>query len=166
MRRTITFKSRLNLELNKKCKELDLKLKEKAQRVEELILELANKKEMAKAWSIEKAQLQAERDSLQIEKEVLQNRNGKLERDKLEEAAKASESHFTNNTLLSFISCPAYEKKVGSECAAYLYSLVASTQGRFPDLVTLFNEEVARRHDLYLRVLFCLKRVAKLRIPP
>ncbi|GAA0151668.1 hypothetical protein LIER_10343 [Lithospermum erythrorhizon] len=93
------------------------------------------------------------------------------QRAKLEEAAKASEAvaqvkrnvdralasaaveaksariHFMNSTLLSFLSSPAYEKKVASECTAYLHSLVASTQGRFPDLAALFNEEAARRPD-------------------
>ncbi|GAA0157435.1 hypothetical protein LIER_14703 [Lithospermum erythrorhizon] len=63
--------------------------------------------------------------------------------------AESARIHFENSTLLSFLSSPAYEKKVGSECAAYLHSLVSSTQGRFPDLVALFNEEVARRPDWY-----------------
>ncbi|GAA0157401.1 hypothetical protein LIER_14676 [Lithospermum erythrorhizon] len=59
--------------------------------------------------------------------------------------AESARIHFANSTLLSFLSSPAYEKKVGSECAAYFHSIVASTQGRFPDLAVLFNEEVARR---------------------
>ncbi|GAA0166902.1 hypothetical protein LIER_21959 [Lithospermum erythrorhizon] len=92
MKKTITFKSSLNLKLDKKCKELKVKLKGKAQGMEELAVELVDEKEMAKARFIEKAQLEAERASLRIEKEALQNHNGELERSKLEEAGKTSEA--------------------------------------------------------------------------
>ncbi|GAA0186518.1 hypothetical protein LIER_33806 [Lithospermum erythrorhizon] len=56
---------------------------------------------------------------------------------------------FANSTLRSFISSPAYEKKMGSECASYFHSLVVSTSERFPDLIALFNEEMARCPDWY-----------------
>ncbi|GAA0159157.1 hypothetical protein LIER_38805 [Lithospermum erythrorhizon] len=58
-------------------------------------------------------------------------------------ATKADEDriNFANSTLHSFLSSPAYEKKMGSKCAAYFHSLVASTSERFPDLIALFNEE-------------------------
>ncbi|GAA0185398.1 hypothetical protein LIER_32686 [Lithospermum erythrorhizon] len=109
----------------------------------------------------------------QTAKHFNQTRLDELERVRLEEVVKAFEAvaqvkrnadlalastvvkaesariHFANSTLLSFLYSPAYEKKVGSECATYLHSIVASTQGRFPDLATRFNEEVTRRPDWY-----------------
>ncbi|GAA0168193.1 hypothetical protein LIER_22963 [Lithospermum erythrorhizon] len=126
--------------------------------------ELAKEGDVAKAWSVEKTNLQAERDNLQTENLSLQARCKELERAKVDESNKASEAldqakrhaeitlasaatkveaariQFANDTLRSFLSSPAYDTKVGSECAAYLASLVTSTQGKFPDLVALFNE--------------------------
>ncbi|GAA0165999.1 hypothetical protein LIER_40100 [Lithospermum erythrorhizon] len=63
--------------------------------------------------------------------------------------AETDRIYFTNHTVPSFISSPAYEKKVGSECTSYFHSLVGSTSGRFPDLIALFNEETSRRPDWY-----------------
>ncbi|GAA0172207.1 hypothetical protein LIER_26074 [Lithospermum erythrorhizon] len=104
----------------------------------------------AKARSVERVQLEVEKDALRIEKEALQLRYKELERAKAHEAVKASEAlaqvkrdaetalvsaatkadadriNFVNSTLLYFLSSPAYEKKVGHECVAYLHSLVCS----------------------------------------
>ncbi|GAA0139702.1 hypothetical protein LIER_35123 [Lithospermum erythrorhizon] len=63
--------------------------------------------------------------------------------------AETARIQFANSTLRSFISSPAYEKKMGSECETYFHSLVASTSERFPDLIALFNEEMARPPDWY-----------------
>ncbi|GAA0138950.1 hypothetical protein LIER_00596 [Lithospermum erythrorhizon] len=158
MKKTISFKNNLNLGLDKEYKDQKAKLEEED-------------KDAAKAWSIEKAQLEAEMDNLRVEKKAFQVRNEELEQAKKNEAIKASEVltqvkkdaeialastvakaettriNFVNSTLRSFLSSRAYDKKVGSECEAYLHPLVSSTQGRFPDLVSLFNEEVIRRPD-------------------
>ncbi|GAA0176380.1 hypothetical protein LIER_29385 [Lithospermum erythrorhizon] len=63
--------------------------------------------------------------------------------------AEATRVQFANHTLGSFLHSPSYDNKVGSECAVYLHSLVCSTQGKFPDLVSLFNEERIRLPDWY-----------------
>ncbi|GAA0170793.1 hypothetical protein LIER_24977 [Lithospermum erythrorhizon] len=57
--------------------------------------------------------------------------------------------NFVTSTLRSFLSSPAYKKKMGSECATYFHSLVASTSERFPDLIAIFNEEMAWRPNWY-----------------
>ncbi|GAA0169009.1 hypothetical protein LIER_23581 [Lithospermum erythrorhizon] len=57
--------------------------------------------------------------------------------------------NFANSTLRSFLSSLAYEKKMGSECAAYYHSVMASTSRRFPDLLAVFKEDMIRRPDWY-----------------
>ncbi|GAA0143824.1 hypothetical protein LIER_04418 [Lithospermum erythrorhizon] len=147
MKKSISFKNNLNKELDRE--------------------------EAAKTWSAEKIQLEAYRDNVRAEKEALQLRYDELERAKADDiinalevlaqtqrdaemalasaAAKAETDRiqFMNNTLRSFISSLAYEKKMGSECATYVHSLVASTSERFPNLIALFYEEMAWRPDWY-----------------
>ncbi|GAA0170444.1 hypothetical protein LIER_40966 [Lithospermum erythrorhizon] len=187
LKKNLTFKSNLNLELAKKCKDFEAELKGNSPIVEKLSTELTKEKGVAKArlvekvrleaerdswrrekeaWLGEKAHLLAERDSSRGERETLQIFLDELERGKEEEiaqikrdadlalasaVAKAESARINsaNSTLRSFISSPAYEKKVGSECATYFHSVMASTIGRFPELAALFNEEVIRRPDWY-----------------
>ncbi|GAA0174433.1 hypothetical protein LIER_27823 [Lithospermum erythrorhizon] len=118
-----------------------VKLEEETQRVKELTEERAQERDAAKAWSAKKTQLEDERDNLQKRAEAaLLFAAAKAETDRI---------HFANSTVRSFISSPAHEKKMGSECAASLYSLVSSTSRRFPDLIALFNEEMTQRLDWY-----------------
>ncbi|GAA0162189.1 hypothetical protein LIER_18335 [Lithospermum erythrorhizon] len=173
MKKTIACKINLNLGLDKEFKEQKARLEEKANRVEKLTKEVAQERDATKAWSAEKAQLEEERNTLQTEKEALHIRNEELEKAKANEANKASKAlaqakrdaemalastaaqaemariNFANSTPWSFLSSHAYDKKVGSECAAYLHSLVTCTQGRFPALVSLFHEEVIRHPGWY-----------------
>ncbi|GAA0166313.1 hypothetical protein LIER_40167 [Lithospermum erythrorhizon] len=83
MKKSLTLKSNLNLELDKKCKEFKVELKGKSQCVEELTTDLANEKGVAKACLVEKVGIEAETDSWQWEKEasLTEKAQLKVERD-------------------------------------------------------------------------------------
>ncbi|GAA0170331.1 hypothetical protein LIER_24619 [Lithospermum erythrorhizon] len=137
MKKSVAFKNNLNLGLDKECKDQNPRLEEEAKRVEKLTRELAQERDLAKACQKAfEALAQAKRDA----EMALASAAAQVE---------TARFIFVNSTLRSFLSSPAYNKKVGCECATYIHSLVTSTQGRFPDLVSLSNEEVIRRPSWY-----------------
>ncbi|GAA0161911.1 hypothetical protein LIER_18118 [Lithospermum erythrorhizon] len=146
LKKNLTIKRNLNLELAKKCKDFEAELKGKSLRVEEL-QNLPKKREWPRLALLRRYGLRPKGiHGAEIKRSGCGGDNSDQARRYLALASAAAKAEsaritFANSTLHSFISSPAYEKKVGSECAAYFHSIVASTIGRFPDLAALFKEE-------------------------
>ncbi|GAA0164304.1 hypothetical protein LIER_19972 [Lithospermum erythrorhizon] len=150
MKNAISFKNNLNKEPDKEYKDQKAKFEEEARRIVKLTENLPQEEVAAKARSVERVQLErAKVDEAVKASEALAQVKRDAEAALVSAATKADADriNFANSTLRSFIYSPAYEKKVGRECAAYLHSLVFSTRGRFPDLVALFNGEIICRPD-------------------
>ncbi|GAA0150870.1 hypothetical protein LIER_09714 [Lithospermum erythrorhizon] len=138
---------------------------ERAKRLEDLSVELAKEKEVAqeaeKSWVAEKADLISERDASQIRyKELEQARaadslrvtealnQANQDRDATLASIAASRNLVTQK-IREFLNSSKDEAKIRSECAAYLATLALDHKDKFSDLITLFNEEKARKPDWY-----------------
>ncbi|GAA0150996.1 hypothetical protein LIER_09812 [Lithospermum erythrorhizon] len=141
------------------------RLCQRMMRVEDLSVELAKEKEAAqeveKSWVTEKADLISKRDASQIRcKELEQARvaddlradeafnQDNKERDAVLAFVPASHNLATQK-IREFLNSSKYESKIRSECDTYFDTLVLDHKDKFPDLITLFNEEKALRPDWY-----------------
>ncbi|GAA0177267.1 hypothetical protein LIER_29675 [Lithospermum erythrorhizon] len=109
-----------------------------------------------------------ERVSLVSEKDASQARCKELEQAKVADRSRAAEALNQSKKertqlwrlllqdvpsrlqkIREFLNSSNYEAKIRSECAAYFATLALDHKDRFPDLVTLFNEEKAGKSYWY-----------------
>ncbi|GAA0157705.1 hypothetical protein LIER_38502 [Lithospermum erythrorhizon] len=98
----------------------------RAEEVADLTRELSLKKEAAKAWAAEKANLLAERDDAKARYlELERAKDVELYRanQALEQATREKISPNYASKIREFLASPNYASKIHTECAVYLYSL-------------------------------------------
>ncbi|GAA0184160.1 hypothetical protein LIER_31449 [Lithospermum erythrorhizon] len=105
-----------------------------ARRIEDLTTELTKEREAAKVA-----------DDLRATEALNQ---AKKESDTSLVSVAFSHSLATQKTR-EFLKSSQSESKFSSECAAYFATLAIDHKERFPDLITLFNEEKAGKPDWY-----------------
>ncbi|GAA0160920.1 hypothetical protein LIER_17361 [Lithospermum erythrorhizon] len=115
-----------------------------------------------KAWADERAALIAEGDDSRArygeleQASAVDNRSATealeqaiKERDAVLASVASARVQFTNYKKREFLNSPYYASKVNCECTAYFTTLALDYKDRFPDLVTLFDEEKASKADWY-----------------